>query len=128
MNNTTFLHPIYVNTTRRAVYDGSLQGFTKALEDLGIDLKMPEMMATMYSTDIPEDVLEYIMTDMGETLGKTWCITEDENPFVEVNAIYITIPGFPIMKGAPQSRKDAAFMKRWTPPGNPYARYAGMDV
>lgn len=128
MNNKTFLHPIYVNTTRRAVYDGSLQGFTKALEDLGIDLKMPEMMATMYSTDIPEDVLEYIMTDMGETLGKTWCITEDENPFVEVNAIYITIPEFPIMKGAPQSRKDAEFMKRWIPPGNPYARYTGMDV
>jgi len=65
---------------------------------------------------------------MSETLHKTWCITEDETPFVETNAIYITIPGFPIMKGAPQSRKDAEFMKKWIPPGNPYARYAGMNA
>ena len=64
MNNTTFLHPIYVNDEQRAVYDGSLQSFKKAVAKLGISIS-DLYHGSMHGEDTSEEVSEYLF-DMHE--------------------------------------------------------------
>lgn len=59
MNNVSFIHLIYVNDEQRAVYDGSLQGFKKAVAKLGISIS-DLYHGSMHGEDTTEEVSEYL--------------------------------------------------------------------
>ena len=125
MNNTTFLHPIYVNDEQRAVYDGSLQSFKKAVAKLGISIS-DLYHGSMHGEDTSEEVSDYLF---GMHEMACWVLDSDIEG-IDSLGVYLCTEGAPeietISKGESQAEYKAWRASITSYEGDP--RYAGMDV
>ena len=87
MNNVTFLHTIYVDFEPRAVFDGSLQGFTKALNKISPELSLSDLtdLDLMYGDEMmcDDELGEYL-----ESSGAYW----GEDYASDGMGIYFSLP------------------------------------
>ena len=142
MNNATLLNTIYVNFEARAVFDGSIQGFTKALNKISPELSLSDLEDdVMYGEEMmcDDELGEYL-----ESVGAYWgeYMAQDEM------GVYITLPEIETVSAQPCpgwsdwllehglnfeaiTEESRAESKAWRASitsyvGNP--RYAGMNV
>jgi hypothetical protein len=128
MNNISYIHPIYVNAEQRAVYDGSLQGFRKAVANLGIEISELHQGA-MFGEDTTEEVCDYLF-DMHE--DACW-VLEGDMAGIDSLAVYVDtrepcepykVP--PVFASEEERAEHLAWRANVTSyEGNP--RYAGME-
>lgn len=124
MNNTTFLHPIYVNDEQRAVYDGSLQSFKKAVAKLGISIS-DLYHGSMHGEDTSEEVSDYLF---GMHEYACWVLDSDIEG-IDSLGVYLCTEG-PYV--APISDFDQDDYEDWkanciNSPGHD-PRYAGLEL
>ena len=125
MNNTTFLHPIYVNDEQRAVYDGSLQSFKKAVAKLGISIS-DLYHGSMHGEDTSEEVSDYLF---GMHEYACWVLDSDIEG-IDSLGVYLCTEGAPEIKTISKGESQAEY-KAWRASITSYEgdpRYAGMDV
>ena len=123
MNNVSYMHPIYVNAEQRAVYDGSLQGFRKAVANLGISLS-DLIQGSMHGEDTSEEVSDYLF-DMHE--DACW-VLESDIEGINSLGVYLSTEDRPEPYKASEEERVEYLAWRASVTsyeGNP--RYAGME-
>ena len=129
MSNVTYIHPIYVNSEKRAVFDGSLQGFRTAVRNLGIEISDLHQ-GVMFGEDTGEEVADYLF-DMQE--DACW-VLEGDMEGIDSLAVYVDtrepcepykVP--PVFASEEEEAEHLAWRANVTSyEGNP--RYAGMEL
>ena len=125
MNNVSFIHLIYVNDEQRVVYDGSLQGFKKAVAKLGISIS-DLYHGSMHGEDTTEEVSEYLF-QMHE--DACWVLDSDIEG-IDSLGVYLCTDGAPEIEAISTEESQAEY-KAWRASITSYEgdpRYAGMNA
>ena len=83
----TQLHPIYVNHIKRAIFDGSLNGFKKAL--LSIDIQFENLVKPVYGEGLVGSEVEELFLSFKGQLA-----TKGDAEYSDSMGIYLRILGY----------------------------------
>ena len=83
----THLHPIYVNNTKRAVFNGSLQGFKNAL--VRMDIEFENLVKPLFGAGLIGTEIELIyLSPRGCLVGKS------DEKHIDPIGVYLSIPDY----------------------------------